>query len=306
MALTSGVGAIQDIYNGYKAKDDKDFNTFISQPFLTSEESDKLINQLRAGKFFEKMEYDAQSGDWVCIGTLSETEVQKRQETKAALQETKSNVTQTKGANFGLGKMDMGGVKDLLSTASDVSSIVNDSSTATGNSEGNELSASFNENLALAPDVMAAASLAKQVTAKPPPKAKPQPPPKQQATLPTPPPSSPADQKSPEIVSPMRAPETTTTTTTTTSPMGASASTPSKPKKRGSMFGFFGGGGSNKNDAAQEAIQKATEDAWVVKAANDSNKIKELEARIAFLEAEQTRVKVLEEQVAKLIAGGTK
>jgi hypothetical protein len=65
MALASGAGAIQDIYKGYKAKDDKDFNTFISQPFLTSAESDKLINQLRAGKFFDKMEYDAQQGSWV-------------------------------------------------------------------------------------------------------------------------------------------------------------------------------------------------------------------------------------------------
>jgi len=55
MAIAGGLGAIKSVYDGYKSKDDKDFNTFISQPFLTSEESDKLINQLRTGKFFEKM-----------------------------------------------------------------------------------------------------------------------------------------------------------------------------------------------------------------------------------------------------------
>jgi hypothetical protein len=64
MAIVSGVGAVRDIYKGYKTKDDADFETFIKQPFLTSAESDRLINQLRAAGFFEKMEYDAQKGDW--------------------------------------------------------------------------------------------------------------------------------------------------------------------------------------------------------------------------------------------------
>jgi len=64
MAIVSGAGAIKDIYKGYKAKDDADFETFIKEPFLTSAESDRLINQLRAAGFFDKMEYDAQKGDW--------------------------------------------------------------------------------------------------------------------------------------------------------------------------------------------------------------------------------------------------
>jgi hypothetical protein len=64
MAIVSGAGAIRDIYKGYKTKDDADFETFIKEPFLTSAESDRLINQLRAGGFFDKMEYDAQKGDW--------------------------------------------------------------------------------------------------------------------------------------------------------------------------------------------------------------------------------------------------
>lgn len=64
MAIVSGVGAIQDIYKSYKAKDDADFETFIKEPFLTSAENDRLINQLRAAGFFDKMEYDAQKGDW--------------------------------------------------------------------------------------------------------------------------------------------------------------------------------------------------------------------------------------------------
>jgi uncharacterized membrane protein YgcG len=67
MALAGGVGAIQDIYKAYKSKDDQDFNTFIREPFLTSAESDRLINQLRAGGFFSKMKYDNQLGDWVMI-----------------------------------------------------------------------------------------------------------------------------------------------------------------------------------------------------------------------------------------------
>eukprot|EP00613_Pedinella_sp_CCMP2098_P013232 CAMPEP_0171759766 /NCGR_PEP_ID=MMETSP0991-20121206/47077_1 /TAXON_ID=483369 /ORGANISM="non described non described, Strain CCMP2098" /LENGTH=805 /DNA_ID=CAMNT_0012362743 /DNA_START=61 /DNA_END=2478 /DNA_ORIENTATION=- len=121
MAVAGGLGAIKSVYDGYKAKDDKDFNTFISQPFLTSEESDKLINQLRSGKFFEKMEYDAQLGDWVCLGSLEADEVAKRDAKKQAVSETKQNVTQQKGKNFGLGGFDKGMVGGVLAAAGDAS-----------------------------------------------------------------------------------------------------------------------------------------------------------------------------------------
>jgi hypothetical protein len=44
----------------------KDFYTYISEPFLTSEEQDKLINQLRDAKFFEAFHYDNQTANWIC------------------------------------------------------------------------------------------------------------------------------------------------------------------------------------------------------------------------------------------------
>jgi hypothetical protein len=49
-------------------------------------------------------------------------------------------------------------------------------------------------------------------------------------------------------------------------------------------------------------MAKAAEEAWVIRAAQDSAKIKELEERVVFLEKEQSRVNVLEEQVKKLMA----
>eukprot|EP00743_Colponemidia_sp_Colp-15_P003192 GILK01003447.1.p1 GENE.GILK01003447.1~~GILK01003447.1.p1 ORF type:complete len:851 (-),score=109.24 GILK01003447.1:182-2734(-) len=56
----------QSLYSAYKTRDDDDFNTFIREPFLTSTEQDKLINQLREAHFFDAFTYDAQMGDWVC------------------------------------------------------------------------------------------------------------------------------------------------------------------------------------------------------------------------------------------------
>lgn len=65
LKLQKGVEACSSIYNAYRSTDDADFNTFIRQPFLTSQETDRLIKQLRAAHFFEKMEYDAQRAAWV-------------------------------------------------------------------------------------------------------------------------------------------------------------------------------------------------------------------------------------------------
>jgi len=65
--LSTGVEAVQEIYGAYKTNDDDEFNTYITEPFLTSEESDKLINKLRDQGFFEAMAYDAQKGDWYLI-----------------------------------------------------------------------------------------------------------------------------------------------------------------------------------------------------------------------------------------------
>jgi hypothetical protein len=46
------------------------FDSFISEPLLTSKENDALIEQLRAAVFFAKMGYDAQTATWVRRGWL--------------------------------------------------------------------------------------------------------------------------------------------------------------------------------------------------------------------------------------------
>lgn len=148
MALTGGIGAIQEMYNGYKTKDDKDFTTFISQPFLTSAEQDKLINQLRDGDFFSKMEYDAQLGNWVLLGTLSSDELAARKGKLAAVEATKNNQTQVKGKNFGLGSLDVGAVAELVEGASGVSGIAGAVEGIAGVGDGGEVATAVSEALA--------------------------------------------------------------------------------------------------------------------------------------------------------------
>ncbi len=58
--------AIRDIYNSYKDVSEVEFLEFISHPFLTSEEQDKLIHQLMDSGYFEAFRYDAQNADWIC------------------------------------------------------------------------------------------------------------------------------------------------------------------------------------------------------------------------------------------------
>jgi hypothetical protein len=52
------------VHDAFKADDGEDFNNYISKPFLTSAEQDKLIVQLRESGFFDKFVYDAQKADW--------------------------------------------------------------------------------------------------------------------------------------------------------------------------------------------------------------------------------------------------
>mmetsp|Transcript_31815 Transcript_31815/g.53682 ORF Transcript_31815/g.53682 Transcript_31815/m.53682 type:complete len:126 (-) Transcript_31815:198-575(-) len=63
----TGVDAIKGIYEAYKTNDDDEFNTYITNPFLTSTEQDGLIEKLRAQGFFEKMAYDNQTGGWYLL-----------------------------------------------------------------------------------------------------------------------------------------------------------------------------------------------------------------------------------------------
>jgi len=64
--VSGTVDQVKEIFQTYTKKDDAAFLTYISEPFLTSEEQDKLLNQLREGGFFKKFAYDAQTGNWLC------------------------------------------------------------------------------------------------------------------------------------------------------------------------------------------------------------------------------------------------
>ena len=66
-ASAGGAGkAVKEAYDAYKSNNDREFLAYISQPFLTSEEQDNLINQLRDAKFFNVFSYDAQTAGWLC------------------------------------------------------------------------------------------------------------------------------------------------------------------------------------------------------------------------------------------------
>jgi len=60
-------GNCQELYATFKGKEDADFRSFISQPFLTSAEQDDLINQLRGQRFFDLFMYVPQESDWRCV-----------------------------------------------------------------------------------------------------------------------------------------------------------------------------------------------------------------------------------------------
>ncbi|UCG00941.1 MAG: hypothetical protein JSW11_15155 [Candidatus Heimdallarchaeota archaeon] len=67
VAAGGAVDAVKDVYEVYRTKDDADFISYISQPFLTSEEQDNLIVQLRKARFFDIFNYNAQQGNWACL-----------------------------------------------------------------------------------------------------------------------------------------------------------------------------------------------------------------------------------------------
>jgi len=59
-------GIVRGIFDAYNEDPEADFNTFISEPFLTSAENDKLVDQLRDAEFFEHFAYDAEEAAWCC------------------------------------------------------------------------------------------------------------------------------------------------------------------------------------------------------------------------------------------------
>jgi hypothetical protein len=52
-------------YQSWKSRDDPPFDEHITEPFLTSKESDELIDGLKKANFFDTMAYDAQTHQWV-------------------------------------------------------------------------------------------------------------------------------------------------------------------------------------------------------------------------------------------------
>lgn len=65
--LSKGVECVQEIYSAYKTNDDDEFNTYITQPFLTSTEQDQLLEKLRDQGFFEIFAYDNQMAGWFLL-----------------------------------------------------------------------------------------------------------------------------------------------------------------------------------------------------------------------------------------------
>lgn len=65
--LSTGIDCVKGIYDAYKSNDDDEFNTYITQPFLTSTEQDQLLEKLRDQGFFEKMAYDNQAPGWYLL-----------------------------------------------------------------------------------------------------------------------------------------------------------------------------------------------------------------------------------------------
>jgi hypothetical protein len=63
---TSGLlSAVGNAYKSWKGAGDTPFHTYISEPFLTSKESDELIEGLKKADYFDSMAYDAETHKWV-------------------------------------------------------------------------------------------------------------------------------------------------------------------------------------------------------------------------------------------------
>ena len=65
--LTTGADAIKGIYEAYKSNDDDEFNSYITNPFLTSAEQDGLINKLRDQGFFDKVKQYIYICDYISV-----------------------------------------------------------------------------------------------------------------------------------------------------------------------------------------------------------------------------------------------
>jgi hypothetical protein len=59
------IAALKSMYSSEKAQGEEDFDQFVAEPFLTSKEHDRLVEQLREAKFFQQMSYHAETATWV-------------------------------------------------------------------------------------------------------------------------------------------------------------------------------------------------------------------------------------------------
>ncbi len=64
---SEAIDSVREAYNLYKNGEEKDFLSFISEPFLTSREQDKLVTQLREARFFDVFNYYPQTAEWACL-----------------------------------------------------------------------------------------------------------------------------------------------------------------------------------------------------------------------------------------------
>jgi len=64
---SEAIDSVREAYNLYKTGEEKDFLSYISEPFLTSSEQDKLVTQLREARFFDVFNYDPQTAEWACL-----------------------------------------------------------------------------------------------------------------------------------------------------------------------------------------------------------------------------------------------
>lgn len=64
---SEAIDSVREAYNLYKTGEEKDFLSFISEPFLTSSEQDKLVTQLREARFFDVFNYEPQTAEWTCL-----------------------------------------------------------------------------------------------------------------------------------------------------------------------------------------------------------------------------------------------
>lgn len=86
-----GLSAIYDAYTAASEQYDSDFQSMISEPFLTSEEQDKLINQLRDAHFFDEFSYNPRKAGWQCSHCYKRDIVDPQAEKEAAKKAAAAN-----------------------------------------------------------------------------------------------------------------------------------------------------------------------------------------------------------------------